>query len=190
MSQTLLVGPASEPLSLSEAKDWLRVEATDEDDLVSTLIVSARLLVEQNTRRLLITQTWRIFRDAWPLDGCVTLPIAPVAGVAAIRVRDAVGTASVVDAASTALDAARDPARIVFTTAPPAPGYVANGIEIDVIAGYGGASAVPAPLRQAMRLLIANWYENRGDAAFGGDDLALPPQAAALIAPWRRARLA
>jgi uncharacterized phiE125 gp8 family phage protein len=189
MSQTLLVGPASEPISLSEAKDWLRIDGDDADDLVSTLIVSARLLVEQSARRLLITQSWRIYRDAWPPDGCVRLPIGPIANVAAIRVRDAAGEVSDVESASYALDAASDPARIIFTTMPPSPAVAGNGVEIDVTAGYGGAGAVPEPLRQAMRILIANWYENRGDAAFGGGDLALPPAAAALIAPWRRARL-
>jgi uncharacterized phiE125 gp8 family phage protein len=105
-------------------------------------------------------------------------------------VRDAGGVASVVDAGSYGLDAISDPACVIFTTMPPSPAYPANGIEIDVTAGYGGASAVPEPLRQAMRLLIANWYENRGDVAFGAADLALPPSAAALIAPYRRARLA
>jgi uncharacterized phiE125 gp8 family phage protein len=189
LSQTLLVGPASEPLSLAEAKEWLRIDAADEDDLVSALIVSARLLVEERARRLLIAQTWRIYRDAWPNDRSIALPLAPIAGLSAIRVRDAAGVASEIDAASYALAAASDPARLVFTLAPPAPGVAANGIEIDVVAGYGEASAVPAPLRQAMRLIIANWWENRGDALSGGD-LALPAAAAALIAPWRRARLA
>ena len=40
--------------------------------------------------------------------------------------------------------------------------------------GYGDAAGdVPEPLRQAIRLLVAHWYENRGLVALGdGDDPA------------------
>jgi len=44
---------------------------------------------------------------------------------------------------------------------------------------------VPEPLRQAIRLLVAHWYENRGLIASGGEVAALPQSAAALIAPYR-----
>jgi uncharacterized phiE125 gp8 family phage protein len=43
---------------------------------------------------------------------------------------------------------------------------------------------VPEPLRQAVRLLTAHWYENRGLAAIGTVTV-LPSTVAALIAPYR-----
>ena len=37
--------------------------------------------------------------------------------------------------------------------------------------GYGGGAAdVPEPLRQAIRLLVGHWYENRGVVAIGHED--------------------
>ena len=67
----------------------------------------------------------------------------------------------------------------------PAPGRLALGIELDVVVGYGDAAVdVPEPLRQAIRLLIAHWYENRGLAALGTVTV-LPTTVAALIAPYR-----
>ena len=67
----------------------------------------------------------------------------------------------------------------------PAPGRLAAGIEIDVVSGYGDDAAdVPQPLRQAIRLLVAHWYENRGLAAVGAVTV-LPSTVAALIAPYR-----
>ena len=44
---------------------------------------------------------------------------------------------------------------------------------------------VPEPLRQAIRLLVAHWYENRGLIAVGGQTAVLPATVAALIAPYR-----
>jgi uncharacterized phiE125 gp8 family phage protein len=68
----------------------------------------------------------------------------------------------------------------------PAPGRAIAGIELDIEAGYGdAASDVPEALRQATRVLVAHWYENRGLIAAGGAAVLLPQSAAALIAPYR-----
>ncbi len=64
MTPLLLSGPAVEPLSLVEAKSWLKLDSSDEDQLVQSLIASARLAVEAATNRLLITQQWRLMMDA------------------------------------------------------------------------------------------------------------------------------
>ena len=66
----------------------------------------------------------------------------------------------------------------------PSPGRDAAGIEIDVSVGYGdAASAMPEALRQAVRMLVAHWYENRGLIAFGQTIAVMPAATAALIAP-------
>jgi uncharacterized phiE125 gp8 family phage protein len=66
------------------------------------------------------------------------------------------------------------------------PGRTAAGVEIDVEVGYGGAPAnVPESLRQALLLLVAHWYENRGMIAIGQTVAVLPMAVAALIAPYR-----
>ena len=59
MTLFLVTGPATEPLTLAEAKSWLRVDGTTEDGLIQSLITSARLAVEAATNRLLIAQQWR-----------------------------------------------------------------------------------------------------------------------------------
>ena len=44
---------------------------------------------------------------------------------------------------------------------------------------------MPEPLRLAIRLLTAHWYENRGLIALGHEVAVLPQTVAALIAPYR-----
>ena len=51
MSVTTLTPPASEPVSLAEAKTLLRIDAADEDTLLASLIVTARHTVETRTGR-------------------------------------------------------------------------------------------------------------------------------------------
>ena len=63
MSAILLTAPAAEPLSVAEAKAFLRVEHDDDDAMIASLIAAARNHVEALTRCGLITQTWRIVLD-------------------------------------------------------------------------------------------------------------------------------
>ena len=192
MGLILTTAPASEPVSLAEAKAHLRVDATDEDTLINTLITAARTHLEVTLSRAFITQTWTWWRDAWPAARRLALPIAPVQAVSAVRAYAADDTATTLDAASYSLDAASDPARIVLgqgVSWPPV-GRAANGAEIVFTAGYGAAPAdVPAPLRQAILLLVAHWYERREPVLVGERGAEIPEGIGALLAPYRRARL-
>ncbi|WP_445501830.1 head-tail connector protein [Microvirga sp. G4-2] len=179
-------GPAVEPVTLPEMKAYLRVDDETEDDLISGLIRAARLMVESASRRILIEQRWRVVMDRWPIGGKVPLPISPLLAVDGIKVFDAAGIPIEVPAGSIEVDPASDPPWILITNAPE-PGKPRNGIEIALHAGYGASpDAVPAPLKLAIRILVAHWYENRGDVA--GEQI-LPPEAMALTAPFQRARL-
>jgi uncharacterized phiE125 gp8 family phage protein len=184
MSALLLTAPAVEPLSLAEAKAFLRVETSDDDDVIGALIASARGHVEAQTRRALITQSWRLAIDAWPDDGRLAVLPAPLQALTAARVYDFSNVAQALDTAGFVLD--KGASVLLFTPwSLPAPGRAAAGIELDLTVGYGAAAAdVPEPLRQAIRLLIAHWYENRGLVA-AGTTTVLPSTVAALIAPYR-----
>lgn len=63
------VAPAIEPLALSDAKQYLRVDITDDDNLITGLITSARRAVETRLRQALITQTWVLYLDSFPSAG-------------------------------------------------------------------------------------------------------------------------
>jgi len=60
------------------------------------------------------------------------------------------------------------PPLILKDIVPPAPDAVAQGVAIEFTAGFGHTAAdVPAPIRQALLLLIAHWFENREPAITG-----------------------
>ena len=189
MTLVLVSGPASEPLSLVEAKNWVKVTDGADDALLQSLIVSARLAVEAATNRILITQQWRLTLDDWPLNGALPLALTPVRSISRVRVLNGVGGAVDLSLSLFTLDASLDRARIMLGAPLLAPGVASAGISIDLVAGYGdAASAVPEPLRLAMRHMIAFWYVNQGDGDAG--PAGLPASVTAMLAPYRIRRLA
>lgn len=190
MSPILLTPPASEPVSLADAKAWLRIDTAAEDDTITALIVAARLTAENFTRRKLLTQSWRLVLDGWPQDNVVRFSLAPFQSVLAARVYDSNNVAQPLAPSLWTLDANPEAARLLFVTNPPPPGRAIAGIEMDVSLGYGATpAAVPEPFRQAIRMLVARWYENRGDIPGDSGAAHMPASVAALLAPFVRARL-
>ncbi|NWG54857.1 MAG: phage head-tail connector protein [Hydrogenophilaceae bacterium] len=186
MSITILTPPASEPVSLAEAKLFLRVDHGAEDALITLMIVAAREAVEAGCGRALITRRVRESLDIWRRDavGGALLGLGPVANVVAVRLLAANGSESVIDPERYRLDGARDRPRLVFEAGLPATLRSAGGVEIDYDAGMAAsAAALPTALRLAVLQVVATLYETRQGAA------PLPEGARALMAPFAPARL-
>ncbi|MGJ3263970.1 MAG: head-tail connector protein [Salinarimonas sp.] len=187
MTPLYLAGPAVEPVGVPEMRAFLRLEHADEDALIGTLLRAARLVVEATTRLVVLEQSWRIALARVPEDGVVRLPLAPVIAVSEVRAFDAEDVASVVPVSDWRLERRADPVRIVLSGAAL---EARGGVEIDLTAGFGAtAEAAPAPLVQAIRLLAAHWFENRGDGPPQTERASLPLDVAALVAPFRRLRM-
>ncbi|MDQ0509744.1 head-tail connector protein [Ancylobacter amanitiformis] len=188
MPALLLAGPMAEPLGLAEAKTYLRVDHDAEDALIASLITAARATVEALTRRVLIDQRWRLVRDTWPVSGLIAVPVNPLREIVAAHVVEEAGTEVEVPLSAFTANMARLPGLIrVDRSAVPAPGRSVAGIAIDVIAGHGpDADHVPSPLIEAVRLVLAHFYEHRD---VPGPGAAFPASLDALVAPFRVTRL-
>jgi uncharacterized phiE125 gp8 family phage protein len=192
MALVLTTGPAIEPVALAEAKAHLRVDGSAEDTLIASLIITSRLHIEAALGLALITQSWSTFLDAWPPGSQLALPLRPVQSIAAVKLYAADESVATVPADTYQLDGAAVPARLVRrgSLTWPKPSRAANGIEIAFVAGFGDTAAdVPAPLRQAILLLVAHWHEHREPIAIGAPGVPVPPMVADLLQPYRRIRL-
>lgn len=186
MSLAVLIPPSGEPVSLAEAKLFLRVDHAEEDDLIGRLIGAAREAVEIGAGRALITRRVRESLDIWRRDGAggAILSLSPVTDVIAVRLIAANGSESVIDPERYRLDGARDRPRLIFEHGLPAILRSAGGVEIDYEAGLAeDAAGLPPSLRQAALHIVAALYEARE----GGP--RIPETARALMAPFAPARL-
>jgi len=170
--------PAGAPITLSQAKAQIRVDHNDEDVLIQHYIDAATSLLDGPTGilgRCLVTQSWQMVIDA--LTGPVLLPFPDSTIDGAVFTDTAAGTL--------AYDLALQDQRLLLR---PSSGH-GRPVEITFTAGYGAASDVPAAIRQAMLLLIGQWYDNREAVTVGAAGSPMPMAVDALLAPYRRIRL-
>jgi len=201
MALRLKTAPATEPVSLTEAKLFLRVDHTEEDALISDLISAAREMVENRILRALITQTWTLTLDFFPAarspdwwDGVrqasinsideggrtIVLPRPPLVSVTHLKTYGEDNVATTYSSDNYIVDLTSQPGRLVLENGQvwPADLRAARAIEVEFVAGYGAASDVPKALKTAIMMILAKMYECRGEA------VEMPTMAEKLISPF------
>ncbi len=192
MTLQIITQPLVEPVTLAEAKTLLRVETSDEDALLTTLITTARMTVEANTGRSLVTRTLEETRDRWPASRSLVLPAPPLQAVQSVMLLDSEGGEKLWSANNYTVETVGPAPRIVLKPGVtwPAVTRPAGGIRIRFMAGYGDAATdVPPPLGHAVLLLVAHWYENRLPVVINAAAAQVPGTVNALVANYRLARL-
>lgn len=179
---------ATEPLTTTQAKSHLRVDGSDEDALIGNLVTAARQYVEEHTGRALITQTWEYTADAFPTKaGAIWLPRPPLIAVSQVQYVDTAGATQTWDSDEYRVDAVSVPGRVTLADGAvwPTPNDVSNAVTVTYTAGYGAASDVPEPIKQALLLLIGSWYGSRENEVVGTVVGRFEFAVKALLAPYR-----
>lgn len=170
--------PAEEPITLAEAKVHCHVDGSDEDSLLTGLIVAARELCELRARRAFVTQTLERHLECWPASTGIYVPKAPLVSVTSVKYIDSDSVEQTVSSSDYIVDIASQPGRVVLkrnVSWPSAELQVGGAVRVRYVAGYGAASAVPARYKQAIRLLVGHWYENREQVAINQGNLKTLP---------------
>lgn len=195
MRLSLVTGPATEPLTLAEAKAHARVAIAADDGLIAGYILAARSYLEEITGRAFLTQTWDYVIDGdWPwfndLDArrhyrLIQIPKVPVQSVTSITYVDPAGAEQTLASNQYVVD----------TGCPIASVYPAYGVDwpdvrcqrasITVRFVAGWSNDFPDALRQALLLLVGHFYENRESVVVGTIATELPMAVSALVAPYR-----
>lgn len=190
MALSLVTAPATEPITVAEAKLHLRVDGADEDLLIQSLIAAARAYAEAFTHRALITQTWDLKLGAFPC-GDIWLPKPPVSSVTSISYVDANGDTQTWASSNYTADLPSGPeARMgritpAYSVSYPTTRDVVNAVTVRFVCGYGAASAVPDAIRHAMRMMVAHWYEQREPVNIGNITTVLPMTVESLLWPYK-----
>ncbi len=166
MALIRIAAPASEPLDLATAKLHCRVDGSDDDTLITALIVAARERAEHETGRALVTQAWELVHDTFP--EAFVLRKAPIQSVTSVKYLDsATGVEQTLDPADWLLDKDSEPGYVVpgYGKAWPATWPVPNAVRCRYVCGYGNAAAVPQAIKQWLLLALGTMYAQRETAA-------------------------
>lgn len=173
--------PANEPVILSEAKAWLKVDGTDEDAIITALIVAARRMCENYTGLSFVTQTREIKLDRFPcgFPYKILIPYGPVQEITSFAYVNSDGDTTILVQDT---DYTADLNGYLACVWPlstmigwPSTKYIANAVTIEYVAGYQNNDSVielqnriPAEIKQAILMQVATLYENRQDEVAGG----------------------
>jgi hypothetical protein len=190
----------------------LRIDGTDDQPLVNTLIGAVTKKIESYLGIKLLTQVWSVYFDYFPFspredkwwdgvrDGALSelysperfleLPFGPCQTVSQFYTFDNADATYSFDSTNYNVDTIGSQAKIALRIGCVWPATVLrpiNGIKIKGTYGYGSLnSQVPAPIVQAARHMVTTLYENRGDITF---DQPFSPMAQMLLEPYRRMRV-
>ena len=171
-SKVLDTAATSEPIALSEAKLFLKVDTSDDDALIGTIISSAREYVENFTGYQLLSATYTQYLDKFPnKNTAIELLMNPVSAVTHVKYYDSDNTLQTWNSSNYDTDLKGKPARITLANDATFPTVYdrTNAVEIKFVAGYASTSATgfPKQLLNAMYLIIGHLYENRQDVIVG-----------------------
>lgn len=190
------VQPATEPVTINEAKAHLRVDISDDDQYITSLIKAARQSCEDFCARAFITQTRKTILDSFGTCGIGTynsgyyalrLGRSPVISITSVEYVDTAGATQTLPTSNYQTDIYTEPARIqpAFGLYWPVTRQQMNAVTVTYQAGYGAASAVPEAIKQAMKMLISHMYENREIVIIGARMDVLPMTVQYLLGPYR-----
>lgn len=158
MKYAVTTAPTVEPVALADAKIHLRTvtgDTSEDSAIITPLLTAAREYCENATGRALVEQTIKAYPDSW---GLWRLPRPPITTITSVKYYDTDDTEYTLAATDYQFDAVDG--QILILEAPTVELRKLNPIVVEYTAGY---STCPKTIRQAMLLLIAYWYAERGD---------------------------
>lgn len=175
-TRSLITANATPVVSVSLAKDYLRVSTSADDTLIGRMIDAATVWAESYTRRSFMNKTFDYFYRGWFVAGCpLLIPNPPLQSVTSVKYYDENGVVQTLDASS----------YVVFTKAGPSVGKgrveIADGISLPsvssiveypvvvrAVCGYGTAATdVPVGLGDVVLFMVGEMYEQRQETVTG-----------------------
>ncbi len=170
-------------ITVADLKAHMRVTNTAEDTLIAALRSAAISWVEEHCNIKLGSYTARGY-----LPGFYNsyIPIGPVTTITEVKYQTTAtktyAALSTLDASNWFSDEITRPARIAFRDYPQTYDYALMPVVVSFTAGY---TTMPAPVLQAIRLIVADLYENRQEEVIGAMTTRLKFGLEALLNPFR-----
>lgn len=183
-SISYIAPPTSEPLTLAQAKDHLRLpqDLTDFDSKLNLFIPGARAYLEDSFSLRIMKQQVLLTFSQFPRQDRLRLPVWPIQSVDVFKYIGVDGTAYTLNVGATGGAGVqllsrlnRKPVELVLPFAAVWPAQIlttADGIQISLTCGYMNGKSpetlpLPPSIQQAMCLMLAHWWDNGAAVTVG-----------------------
>ena len=159
------VAPTAYPVTVSEAKQHLRVDHDDEDYRIQRLIASATDVAEQYLKAPLMTQTWVQQMSAFRYR-YVELEVYPVQSITSVTYIDPNDVEQTLSTDVYDLDIGQNPSFLYLKHDQSWPSVrgVHNDVTITMVCGW---TTTPPAVIEAIMLMIGDGYEHREETVLG-----------------------
>lgn len=186
MKSKVIVEPEEEPITLEEAKNYLKIDLsmTEDDQLITRIIKAVRMAAEKYAQTSFVTQTLIAYSDKW--DPARELPYGPhqsIISVVRTHYDNTEVTLTTEEYSYSGID--------YFTVLPDkvwrlSEGFINNRIKVEYVAGFGTATDVPDDIKLAILKEVAELYENRENTLIGSIVADLSTTSKTLLFPYKK----
>lgn len=202
--------PTENPVSVSEAKTYLRIDNNIEDAEIEMMISASVSILEKYADTRFIKATYIEYQDRFPsdmntpwFDGVQEMPISmingnsrfvrlsqgPIFNLVSFNTYSDDGIPIPFSASNFVLDTSGPYGRVALKIGGVWPTTVlraVNALELEYTVGLSeSASGCPSAIKQAVLLMVARMYEKRGDE----DVSSIPSLAMTLLEPYVRFKM-
>lgn len=162
MALKLITAPATTPVSIAEARTFLKIDGAAENSTVEALIAAATGLYDGEygiLGRALVSQTWELVLDEFPANE-IEIPLPPLISITSVKYDDVNGVEQTVDPANYYVDTVSTPGWIVPVSSFSWPSTLdaINTVRVRFVAGY---ATMPPSLKTGLLRTIGALHENR-----------------------------
>ena len=164
-------------VSLSDMKQFLRVDHADEDITITALLAAAAQSIQDYTGLHFVNDIFVMQLDSFYN---VEFPYL-ISSVTSVSYYNSAGSLTVLPTANYFYDTTRKPGRINFIDTP----TIREDNFNNVVIGGTVLNAINASLIHAIKMLTAHFYENRRAVVVGASTSVMPLGIQAIINPYR-----
>lgn len=157
----ILTPPASEPVTLKQAKKQLELAEADDshDEQLQFLIETSRDSVERDTGMAMLTQTVEHVQAGFTV--AIQLQRRPVQSITSIQYYDDGNSIQTLSTNIYQLNPSKERIELKYLQDWPTTADRWDAVKVTYVAGYTSPASVPASLRQMMLLKLGFLFENR-----------------------------
>jgi uncharacterized phiE125 gp8 family phage protein len=155
--------------SLTEIKLHLRVDHTDDDALITLLLKAAEERLKEELDLYVSAATYIMYMDGFPTDTDnkqIEIWAYPVSAISSVKYIDENGAEQTVSSTNYKKDLVGKPARVVPYDSfawPATKTNYPNSVYVEFVTGWTSPATCPEDIRWALKLIVADGYENRED---------------------------